>query len=420
MSNSRLDQMAAMLSKNPQMQALLQRKSGLQKPGVRQLSGRNQPVIQRQTEVRYQTQSVGYEDEQGAIQTEVVGKVADARIDVTDPITGTAPDSAKQQKAMYSRLKSAYSQGFIRGHLLNDNMGGIGEVYNLFPITSSANGEHKITAEGKLKANARKELEAMQKGEQGPFFIRYRVTAIPANGANLTQNANAIFECDMVAAHSLLQGGQNEVWTVSSQPQKNPKADGPRSSKTDYSNQKLGPFKSSGTGEHASTLLSRMRSTVDGWGGDQNFKFASKGIGSHLSLVEQKKQALKQLETQLEDHPLYDEFYFDALERAEKLLAGVHDPSGIPIAMQRIDRILQRWVLQRRKWRLLQTLRESLTSVALSDTIKNDLFNFAENEFKPIVDLTALDQTSLSVTTVIGNRIKLLLQQQQQPQTNTN
>ncbi|RYD67325.1 MAG: hypothetical protein EOP58_03465 [Sphingomonadales bacterium] len=417
---SRLVQLAEALGKSPRTHMLVQRKATLQRPTPLQLSGRGQPVIQRKSEVKYKTQSVGYEDAKGDMQTETVGKVADAWIDVADPITGTAPDSSKQQKAMYSRLKSTYSQGFIRGHLLNDNLGGVGEVYNLFPITSSANGEHKVTAEGKLKANTRKEIEAKQQGKKGPFFVHYRVTAVPDNGANLTEDADAVFRCEMVAAHSLLEGGKNEVWTVFSQPQKKPKAEGPRSSKTDFSNQKLGPFKSSGTGEHTSTLISRMRSTVDGWRGDKNFKFASKGIGSHLSLVEQKQQALKQLETQLEDHPLYDEFYFDALERAETLLAEVHDPSGIPTALQKLDRILQRWVLQRRKWRLLQTLRESLTDVAVSDTIKTDMFNFAEREFKPIVDLTALEQTWLRITTAMGNQINLLLQQQQPPQLNPN
>ncbi|WP_439538549.1 hypothetical protein [Sphingomonas sp.] len=411
--SAHLMQLAAVLGKSPRTHMLIQRKTGLQKSAPLQLSGRGQPVIQRKSEVKYKTQSVGYEDAKGNIQTETVGRVADAWIDVTDPITGTAPDSAKQQKAMYTRLKSTYGQGFIRGHLLNDNLGGVGEVYNLFPITSSANGEHKITAEGKLKANTRRELRAKKKGEKGPFFVHYRVTAIPTNGGNLTDNANATFLCEMVAAHSVLEGGKNEVWTVFSQPKKKPKADGPRSTKTDYSNQDLGPFKSSGTGEHASTLVSRMRSTVDGWRGDKNFKFASKGIGSHLSLVEQKQQALKQLETQLEDHPLYDEFYFDALERAETLLAEVHDPSGIPLAMQQLDRILQRWALQRRKWRLLQTLRQELTPVMLSDTIKTDFYNFAVTEFKPVMDLTTLEQTWLRVVGAIGNQIKLLLPQPQ-------
>lgn len=49
----------------------------------------------------------------------------------------------------------------------------------------------------------------------------------------------------------------------------------------------------------------------------------------------------------------------------------------------------------------------------LSDTVKTDMYNFAVNEFKPIMDLTALEQTWLRVVGAIGNQIKLLLQPQQ-------
>lgn len=398
---------------------LVQRQTGLQQSAPRQLSGRDQPVIQRKSEVNYKVQTVGYKDAKGNTHRETVGKVADAWIDMTDPITGTSPDSGQQQKAMYARLRSVYFQGFIRGHLLNDNLGGVGEVYNLFPITSSANSEHKVTAEGKLKANARREMEAMKNGEKGPFFVHYRVTATPANGTDLTANAKATLLCEMVAAHSLLEGGKNEVWTVYSRPGKKRRALGLRSSKTDYSNQRLGSFKSSGKGEHASTLTSRMRSKVNGWRGDKNFKFASKGIGTHLSLVEQKQQALKKLKNQLKNHPQHDDFYFEALDRAETLLAEVHEPSGIPTALEKLDKTLQRWTLQRRKWQLLNSLRQSLSPLTLSDTIKTDMYNVAEHEFKPVMDLTALEQTWLRVSTAIGNQINLLLQPQQ-PQTNPN
>ncbi|MGV3457933.1 hypothetical protein [Sphingomonas sp.] len=143
-----LMQLAAVLGKSPRTHMLIQRKTGLQKSAPLQLSGRGQPVIQRKSEVKYKTQSVGYEDAKGNIQTETVGRVADAWIDVTDPITGTAPDSAKQQKAMYTRLKSTYGQGFIRGHLLNDNLGGVGEVYNLFPIQWRAQDHRRREAQG--------------------------------------------------------------------------------------------------------------------------------------------------------------------------------------------------------------------------------------------------------------------------------
>lgn len=75
--------------------------------------------------------------------------------------------------------------------------------------------------------------------------------------------------------------------------------------------------------------------------------------------------------------------------------------------------------MQRRKWQLLNSLRQSLSPLALSDTIKTDMYNVAEHEFKPVMDLTALEQTWLRVSTAIGNQINLLLQPQQ-PQTNPN
>lgn len=413
-----LVQLAAMLGKSKRARMLAQRKASLRPSVPLQLSGNSQPVIQRKSEVKYETQTVGYKDAKGNTYRETVGRVADAWIDMTDPITGTAPESSKQQTEMYARLRSVYFKGFIRGHLLNDNLGGVGEVYNLFPITSSANSEHKVTAEGKLKANARREMDAMENGEKGPFFIHYRVTATPANGADLTANAKATFRCEMVAAHSLLEGGKNEVWTVYSRPGKKRSALGLRTSKTDYSNRKLGPFKSTGKAEHGSSLTSRMRSTVNGWRGDKSFKFARKGIDAHLSLAEQKKQALKDLEKRLENHPLHDDFYFLALERAEKLLSGVHDPSGIPTALQKLEETLQRWVLQWRKSELLHKLRQSLMPLGLSDTVQTDMYNFAATELKPIIDLAALEHAWLRITTAIDNQTKLLLQQPAQTDPN--
>jgi hypothetical protein len=40
---------------------------------------------------------------------------------------------------------------YIRGHLLNDNLGGPGDAYNLFPITGNANKEHERVIESKVK-----------------------------------------------------------------------------------------------------------------------------------------------------------------------------------------------------------------------------------------------------------------------------
>lgn len=408
--------MAAALGKSPQIKALIQRNAGLQKPRVRQLTRGNQPMIQRKTEVKYDTQSVGYKDSNGTGHVEHVGRVADAWIDAADPIVGSAPKSSEQQPEMYQRLKAQYGQGFVRGHLLNDNLGGVGEVYNLFPITYSANSEHKITAEGHLKRYMRIEQAAMKSKLGGPYFVHYRVTAVAANGGDLTTNANAQFLCEMVAAHSLLPGGHCQTWTISSQPQAKVEAIGDRSSKEDYQNHNLGDFGSSQTGEHDDTHASRMRSTVDGWHGDKDGRFASKGIGTHLDLVRLKQEALANLEKKLEDHPIYDDFYFVAQAKAKRLLSEVHDPKGIPKVLDQVDLYLQKWAVDQRRHETLYKLREWLKLQAIEERFKTDMYKHAQLELDPIVDLTALQQTAQQVTTAIEQQVAHLLQQQQ-PQT---
>lgn len=414
--NARLVQLAALLGKSPRTQTLIQRRSGLQKPGVRQLTRGGQPVIQRKTEVNYSTQSVGYRDSDGTGHVEHVGHVADAWIDAADPITGSAPKSSEQQPEMYQRLKAHYGQGFVRGHLLNDNLGGVGEVYNLFPITYSANSEHKITAEGHLKRYMRTEQAAMKNKLGGPYFVHYRVTAVPDNGGDLTTNASARFLCEMVAAHSLLPGGHCQTWTISSQPQAKVEAIGDRSSKEDYQNHNLGEFGSSQTGEHADTHDSRSRSTVDGWGGNAEYRFASKGIGTHLDLVRLKQEALANLEKKLEDHPLYDDFYFVALAKAKRLLSEVHDPKGIPKVLDQVDLYLQKWAVDQRRHETLYRLREWLKLQPIEERFKTDMYNRAQFELDPIVDLTALQLAAQRITTAIEQQVQLLLQPQQ-PQT---
>ena len=41
---------------------------------------------------------------------------------------------------------------YIKGHLLNDNIGGQGQYYNLFPITAKANSDHLVYVEKYIKA----------------------------------------------------------------------------------------------------------------------------------------------------------------------------------------------------------------------------------------------------------------------------
>lgn len=404
--------MAAVLGKSPQLQALVQRKTGLQKPGVHQLTRGGQPVIQRKTEVEYKTQPVAYTDAHGTQQVEHVGKVADAFIDPADPITGTAPNASKQQPQMYNRLKTTYGQGFIRGHLLNDNLGGVGEVYNLFPITSSANSEHKITAEGHLKKYIRTEMDAKAKNLGGPYFVRYRVTAVPANGADLTSNAKAQFLCEMVAAHSLQAMGKSETWTVFSEPKAQPKALGGRSLKDDYGNKGLGNFGSSQSGEHANTLASRMRSTVDGWRGDQNFKFATGGLSAHLDLVALKEQYLQNIEDALDKSPVYEEILFDALDRAKDLFATAHDVPSLDKAKQQLEGEVRAWECGQKKQEFLGGLRSALIAVNIPDQDKHNVYNTVEKQIAPVTDLTAFEQMAGALVTQVTQHVQQLIQKQ--------
>ncbi len=69
-------------------------------------------------------------------------------------LQGGPPKSSSLKKVM-SKLptnpKLPNNQKYIRGHLLNDNVGGPGEDYNLFPITANANKEHENKIESVVK-----------------------------------------------------------------------------------------------------------------------------------------------------------------------------------------------------------------------------------------------------------------------------
>src|SRR5690606_37839161 len=69
-------------------------------------------------------------------------------------LQGGPPKSSSLKKVM-SKLPTnprlPNNQKYIRGHLLNDNVGGPGEDYNLFPITANANKEHENKIESVVK-----------------------------------------------------------------------------------------------------------------------------------------------------------------------------------------------------------------------------------------------------------------------------
>jgi hypothetical protein len=403
-----LAQVASTLNRSPHTQALIQRRATLQ-------NGSAHPVIQRKTAVKYQTQSVGYTDAGGTHHVERVGSVADAYIDATDAVTGSAPNSAKQQPDMYSTLKAKYGQTFVRGHLFNDNLGGVGEIYNLFPITYSANSEHKITAEGHLKRYVRAELDAKDQNLGGPYFVRYRVFAVPSNGADLTVDARAQLQCEMVSMNSTRGNGASETWRIFSEPQAKVAAIGDRSAKDDYQNKGLGEFGSYQSGEHDSSRHSRERSTVDGWKGNKDSRFAEGGFEAFSQLVLLKNKLLADLETELDKYPVFSDILFDALERFRKALKSAHDEETVRGVAESIGNGLRKYGYEQSMSIFLQNLGNWLTPIPISTKDKQDIWDHAKLTLSAQTSLVGIHSIEGDLAKEIQERVKSLLPTDQTP-----
>ncbi|TSJ44927.1 DUF4157 domain-containing protein [Fluviicola chungangensis] len=113
----------------------------------------NHSLYQLQTSVNWTSQEFRYMDSDGDVSTKEVGGTMEAIIDPKDPIEGADAQSTFQ-KDMYDDLKAYWNPGakhWVRGHLLNANLGGPNVAPNLFPITGHANGDHLNYVENHVK-----------------------------------------------------------------------------------------------------------------------------------------------------------------------------------------------------------------------------------------------------------------------------
>jgi hypothetical protein len=90
---------------------------------------------------------------------------------------------------------------FIKGHLLNDNVGGPGAAFNLFPITADANANHLAFVEKYVKAQL-----------AGHYVLAYEV-AVTAHGTRQVHGAQAI-DADFVFSWSLLDARGRRLGTT--------------------------------------------------------------------------------------------------------------------------------------------------------------------------------------------------------------
>lgn len=149
--------------------------------------------IQLKTEVEWTSQNFSYMDkETESVETKEVGGTMVAKIDPAEELKGSDAQSSFQ-KDMYDSLKHYWDPGgkhWVRGHLLNANIGGPNVAPNLFPITGHANGDHLNYVENHVK-------QWVIDGKK----VTYRVTARQEGGVvkvgdtEGVPNAAGSFEC---------------------------------------------------------------------------------------------------------------------------------------------------------------------------------------------------------------------------------
>ena len=167
----------------------------------------NRTVFQRRTEVTYNYKTINYslsspppgrhkekitEAQQGG--SVIVGCRMHAKLDPNDKIKGTVPND-EQKKFMklfnyfFHPLNSLNKERFVKGHLLNHNLGGLGIACNLAPLTHSANNIHDVQVE-----------EPLKKLIENGFYTEYSVEATVNNDIDFFNKDHALtfFTCTII------------------------------------------------------------------------------------------------------------------------------------------------------------------------------------------------------------------------------
>lgn len=185
---------AQTMNQGPQVRQLMHlARLANQGPRVTQRHAALDAVLQAKTKVKWTAQDFPYVTTSKALATAQVGSEMDAQLDHTEPIQGNDAESSHQAE-LYDSLKTYWNPGskkWIRGHLLNANLGGPNVAVNLFPITGHANGDHLHYVENHVK-------KWILEGRD----VNYRVKAVRSAtatgrkaGSVDVPNAAGVFEC---------------------------------------------------------------------------------------------------------------------------------------------------------------------------------------------------------------------------------
>lgn len=112
-----------------------------------------------------------------------VGKKMQATYLSHDTLPGSESIADTEQKGWMVKLSG---DNYIRGHLLNDNLGGPAVVHNLFPITDNANKKHTNNAEAYIK-----------KGVEHGYLYEYSVDIQNVSETHLGSGLYSV-DCDLI------------------------------------------------------------------------------------------------------------------------------------------------------------------------------------------------------------------------------
>lgn len=155
---------------------------------MRHSSNENPSALQLKTVVENMAQPCKY-GPSDALKTVAVGKSMHAWLDPDNPLRGQSANVNTSQDPLMAWVKSIYplAKGgmSVKGHLLNDNLGGTALDNNLYPISKGANGMHLSTAENFVK-----------KAVWGGKAVKYSVEVDGANNYSEAggENASATFK----------------------------------------------------------------------------------------------------------------------------------------------------------------------------------------------------------------------------------
>ena len=107
-------------------------------------------------------------------------------------LIGSTPRASAQKDLMAqmpTAPKNSSANKFIKGHLLNHNIGGPGLDFNMFPITASANSLHHSFVERGIKNWVNKDKATVD------YSVNVEVKNDQSNGSAKAGFVNAVFDC---------------------------------------------------------------------------------------------------------------------------------------------------------------------------------------------------------------------------------